>query len=137
MKTFIRLLLVIVFISSLSMADEYAVIANKNMKNLSNSQIKAIFLKKLTLINNIKIVPVNLGVRDSMRLKFEKEILHMGFSRLKAYWTKQHYLGHRPPVSMKSQSGVKSLINKVDGAIGYINIKNIDDSVHVIYKWSE
>ncbi len=116
---------------------EYALITNKGMSNLSQSQIKAIYLKKLTLVNDVKVVPLNLGAKDSLRLKFENDILGMSFPRLKAYWTKQHYLGHRPPVTMKSQESIKSFVKKVDGAIGYINAQDVDNNVKVIHRWSD
>ena len=137
MKSLLQIYVAIVLLSALSLADEYAVISNKNMKNLSITQIKAIFLKKSTLTNDVKVVPVNLAARDSLRLKFEKEILHMSFQRLKVYWTKQHYLGKRPPISMKSQESVKTFVKKIEGSIGYINAKSVDESVNVIYKWSD
>lgn len=135
-KIALSLLLSFVYVSS-SLSDEYVIISNKNMKELSPSQIKAIFLKKLTIINDNKVVPVNLGLRDEVRLKFEKKILKMNFSRLKTYWTKQHYLGHRPPVSMKSQKSVKAFVKKVDGSIGYIKAIDVDNDLKIIYKWSD
>jgi len=132
-----NILLSILLLTSVSFANEYVVISNKNMKDLSINQIKAIFLKKLAFIEDIKAVPINLEARDPLRLKFEKEILNMSFSRLKTYWTTQHYLGHRPPISMKSQKSIKSFVKKVDGSIGYINAENLDNSVKVIYKWRD
>ena len=124
-------------LSTISIASEYVVISNKKMKNLSKTQIKAIFLKKISIINDMKIVPINLGTRNPIRVKFEKEVLKMSFVRLKSYWTKQHYLGHRPPLNMKSQDSIKAFIKKVDGAIGYIEVNNLDDSVKELYRWRE
>ena len=118
-------------------AKDYAVIANKNTKNLTHEKIKAVFLKKLVIVNGKKIVPVNLSPRDSVRSSFEKNIIGMRYSRLKSYWTKQHYLGHRPPLTMKSQQSVLAFIKKIDGSIGYIDTKNIDNSVNILYKWSD
>ncbi len=137
MEKIASVFVVLILFSTISLADTYAVIVNKNMKNINKVQIKAIFLKKLTRINNIKVVPVNLNARDGLRRKFEKELLHMSFARLKAYWIKQHYLGNRPPLSMKSQESVREFVKKVDGAIGYIDTKHVDESVKVIYEWSD
>lgn len=130
-------IILIFFLCTVSLdADEFAVVANKKMAQLSQSQIKAIFLKKLTLIDDINVVPVNLGATDSVRLAFEKDIINMSFTRLKSYWTKQHYLGHRPPITMKSAQSVKAFVQKVEGAIGYINIQDADENMNIIYKWS-
>jgi ABC-type phosphate transport system substrate-binding protein len=118
-------------------ADEYVVISNKNAQILSAEQIKAIYLKKLIIVNDINIVPINLDSGDQLRDKFNNEILNMSVSRLQTHWTKQHYLGHRPPLSLKSQESVKAFVKKVDGAIGYVNKKNIDDEVRVLYQWRD
>ncbi len=132
-----KIILLLILFHSLSLASEYVVIANKDMKRLSKIEIKAIFLKKITIIDDKKVVPINLGIRDSLRKKFEKKILRKSFRRLKTYWTKQHYLGHRPPISMHSQQSIKSFVKKVEGAIGYIELKNLDDSVKEIYRWRD
>lgn len=137
MKTVIRITLLTIVLSILSLADEYVVISNSKMKDLSTAQIKAIFLKKITIIENINAVPVNLGAMDPIREKFENKIVEMDFERLKSYWTKEHYLGKRPPVTMQSEESVKAFVKKVEGAIGYINAKNLDNSVKVLYRWSE
>lgn len=134
---YLKLLLALFLISSYSSANEYAVISNKKISDISSTQIKAIFLKKTSYIDDIKVIPVNLGAKNSIRSSFEKRILKMHLSRLKSYWTKQHYLGRRPPLSMKSPEMIKAFVKKVDGALGYIDSKNIDNSVNVLYKWSE
>ena len=132
-----HLFLLLVLLTCDLSAEHYAVIAHKNMSALTPSQIRAIFLKKLTIIDNIPVVPVNLGVNHPLRAQFEKEILKMGFSRLKAYWSKQHYLGQRPPLNMKSQKSVKAFVKKVEGAITYVDAAHLDDNVTVLYRWSK
>lgn len=60
----------ILLFACISFGDEYVVISNNNMKDLSTNQIKAIFLNKLSFIEDIKVVPINLDARDSLRVKF-------------------------------------------------------------------
>lgn len=132
-----RFLLIFLLFTSILFGNEYVVIVNKNMKKFSNAEIKAIFLKKITFVDDTKIVPINLGANDPIRIKFQEHLLHMSLQRLKSYWMKQHYLGHRPPLSMKSQESIKAFVNKVDGAIGYIDASNADQSIKVIYRWSD
>ncbi|MBU1657526.1 hypothetical protein KKG72_00555 [bacterium] len=137
MKKAVQGFILITLLSVVSLADEYAVISNKQMKDLSITQIKAIFLKKITYVEDVKVIPVNLEARDSLRLQFENDILEMDFSRLKAYWTSQHYLGHRPPVSVKSEDSVITFVKKVEGAVGYVHVRSLNDSVKILYKWSD
>ena len=133
----LKLFLAIFLLYNIAYSHEYAVIANKHMDDLSPSQIRAIFLKKVILINDMKAVPINLDARDPLREKFEQQILEMSFDRLQSYWTKEHYLGHRPPISLKSQESIKAFVKKVDGSIGYIDSVNVDEGVKILYKWSD
>lgn len=138
MKFMLRLsfFIVIVFSNNLS-ATEYAVVSSKKINKITLGQIKALFLKKTFCIGNKKIVPLNLPPRYKIRSSFEKKVLNMSFNRLKSYWTKQHYLGHRPPITMKSQESIKVFIKKIDGAIGYIELDKVDKELNIIYKWSD
>jgi ABC-type phosphate transport system substrate-binding protein len=137
-KTLVKISIVFLFFSiNASAQEKYAVISNKNLTHLSLSQIKAIFLKKVSYINDMKVVPINLNSRNKIRNSFEKNVLMMNLSRLKSYWIKQHYLGHRPPITMKSEESLKAFVKKIDGAIGYINIKNVDSEINVLYEWSD
>ena len=126
-----------VLISFTLSANSYVVVSKKNIKSISLGQLKALYLKKSSYLDTLKIVPLNLTAKDSVRTSFEKNILHMNFSRLKRYWMKQHYLGHRPPISLKSEQSVISFVKKVDGAIGYIHVKNLDDELQVLYRWKD
>ncbi|MBU0721267.1 hypothetical protein KJ877_07990 [bacterium] len=120
-------------------AVEYAVIANKKLDNysFSKAKIKMIFLKKHKILNGTELVPINLESANSIRNSFESNVLNMSKNRIKSFWTKEHYLGHRPPLSVKSSKSVLSFVRKIDGAIGYVLLSDADESVNVIYKWSE
>ena len=134
MKDSLRLILFILLITNLSAAP-FVVIAHKDMPRLSSAQIKAVFLKKRLFLDGVTLVPLNLGVKDPLRHTFEKQLLHMGFSRLKSYWSRQHYLGHRPPLSMHSQESVIAFVQKVEGSMGYIDEAHLTPDLHVIYRW--
>lgn len=118
-------------------AQEYALVSNKLLAKVSVDQVRAIFLKKMTHLNNIHLVPVNLPVSSKIRQSFEKYIVKMSQKRLKSYWIKQHYLGKRPPLRMKSELSAVRFVKNVQGAISYINLKNVNDSVTLLYKWSD
>jgi len=134
MKKLQALLFLSLLFSNL-LADKYVVVSNQKMKALSKTQIRAIFLKKMQIVNDIKVVPLNTVPKDLLRVSFEKNVLKMSFESLKSYWTSQHYLGHRPPLSMKSQKSIIAFIKRVDGAIGYIEEKNLDQDLKVLYRW--
>ncbi|MDF1876800.1 hypothetical protein JHD47_03105 [Sulfurimonas sp. SAG-AH-194-L11] len=116
-------------------AQEYAVVAKKGMQKVSANQIRALFLKKTSYIGDKKVVVLNLSAQESLRMSFEKKVLKMNFRHLKEYWIKQHYLGHRPPITLKSQESIIAFIKKVDGAIGYVELKKVDDELKILYRW--
>jgi hypothetical protein len=118
-------------------AKEYAVVASFAYEDMPINKIKALFLKKSAYVGSFKIVPLNLSLGDAGRNSFEKNVLGMNFPTLKSYWTKQHYLGHRPPISLKSQKAMKAFIKNVQGAIGYIELKNVDRELNILYIWSD
>ncbi|MDB2562662.1 hypothetical protein N9X61_03565 [Sulfurimonas sp.] len=132
-----RFILGVLLFSSFCFADEYFIISNKKIDTLSRSQVKAIYLKKLHFINDVRIVPLNLELKHPLRKKFEKNILKMGFIQLKSYWNKQHYLGKRPPLNMKSQEAILAFVKKVDGSIAYIDAQPLDNSLNILYKWED
>lgn len=118
-------------------AEEYLIISASETTQLSQSEVRAIFLKKMSMIQGKKVIPLNLSAHNPLRTHFENDILQMSFSRLKSYWSKQHYLGHRPPISLKSQEAVIAFVKKVDGAIGYIEAQKMDDTLHVLFRWEQ
>ena len=116
---------------------DYAVICNQRLQDLTPLQIKAAYLKKLTRHKGLHLVPLNLSLNDPLRKKFEKELLKINFQSLKSYWTKQHYLGKRPPISMKSQKSAQAFVYKIQGAIAYVELENVQDNVKILYQWKD
>ena len=133
-----KIILFFIIISATTLfSNEYAIVANPNINKLSLGEIRAIYLQKIIFFNNLKMVPLNLSPKNRIRKSFEKKVLKMNINRLKSYWIKQHYLGHRPPITMKSQKSLQKFITNVDGAIGYVEIKNLQNGMNILYKWSD
>ena len=130
-------LLYILLIPLLSYAQEFVVVMQKNsaLGNLSQAKVKMIFLKKQKMSQDILLVPINLPPSSSIRKSFEKQVLGMSRNRLKSFWTKEHYLGHRPPLTMKSSRSTLSFVEKIDGVIGYIPAKEVNANLKILYKW--
>jgi hypothetical protein len=118
-------------------ANEYALVGSPKLLPISKLQIQAIYLKKLHYLHGIKVVPLNLEVNNKIRKSFNRHILKMNYEELKRYWMQQHYLGHRPPVSLHSQKSIISFVEKVDGAIGYLELQNVQKNMHILFRWSD
>ena len=115
--------------------NEYVLVTNQTskVKQLSLHEIQALYLAK----KRGSIVVINQCPSCVARGSFEKNILKQNRSRLNAYWIKQHYLGIRPPKVIQSEQGVKLFLKNFENSIGYIDKANIDNSLKVIYEWSE
>ena len=115
--------------------NEYVLVTNQTSKIevLSLHEIQALYLAK----KRGKIVVLNQCSNCIARGSFEKHILKQNRSRLNTYWIKQHYLGIRPPKVIKSEQGVKLFLKNFENSIGYIDKSNIDNSLKIIYEWSE
>jgi len=130
-------LLLLLVLSTLVFAQEYVVVSNVLVKDLSPVQIRAVFLKKLIHHHNLKLVSVNLPAYSLIRKSFEKHILKMDNNRLRSYWIRQHYLGKRPPLVMKSEEGALRFIKKIQGGLSYAKIEAIDESMKILYQWKD
>ncbi len=115
----------------------YSVIVSKNLAlpTISPQEIRDIYLQKRHTIGNQQIIPVNLVGQDEVRSEFEAVVLGMDRNSLNMYWVKQHFQGNTPPVTQPSFESIKVFVKNVEGSMGYIPSKMVDNSVRVIYEF--
>ena len=87
---------------------------------MSADEIRDVYLGKRHLAGDVRLIPLQLGAEDPLRLEFESEILHMSRPALQAWWVRRHYLGQRPPKVVGSAEAVLAYVQQVEGAIGYV-----------------
>lgn len=101
---------------------------------LTQSQVRMIYLKKRRFWGDMKLVALNLPPQNDFRKTFENNILNMNTVQLDNYWIKEHYKGYRPPYRVETVESMILFIKKVEGAIGYIPINEVDKDLKVIYE---
>lgn len=70
---------------------------------------------------------------SDVRREFEKQVLNMSASQLKTYWAKHIFTGqNRPPQEFDSEEQMKQWIASTPGALGYLHVNQVDDSVKVL-----
>ena len=114
------------------------VIVNKdNQAVLSEKDISRIFLGNLkSYSTGDTITPINITSKKALRKEFNKKVLHKSSSQVKAYWSKLLFSGKGvPPKELKSDQQIKEFIAANPNAIGYIDRKNLDDSVKSILEF--
>jgi ABC-type phosphate transport system substrate-binding protein len=132
---FIIIALSLSLVSVEAAADVVAVVAANNpVSTLTKIQIEDIFLGKMTRFPNGRpVLPVdqveNSAARDAFYLNFADKSPAL----IKAFWSKIIFTGRgQPPPEVLNDVEVKKYIAKHPDAIGYIEQKQVDDSVNVV-----
>ncbi|MDD2369359.1 MAG: hypothetical protein PHQ90_08660 [Sulfuricurvum sp.] len=104
-------------------ADPLVIASGENfgVNTINVDEIRGIYTGKQFRLNNKKIIPLNLGIDNPLRSKFEQNILGENKDTLAQYWLQAHYLGHHTPKVFKSQESVAEFLSKVDNSIGYVD----------------
>lgn len=131
-------LMVLVFCSTGTVsawAEPIAVVVNKSNSSddISTLELARIFEAKLNRWQDgTKIVPINREFAAMIRETFSQVVHSKGVDKMRAYWYDQQYHGITPPMTQESSVAVKRLVARVPGAIGYIYLSEVDDTVKVI-----
>jgi len=128
-------LLLIIGVASLSFAGVVVIVNPQNsVSSLSSKDMRNIYrLKKTTWAAGDKIKVVNLGKKDTIREKFSELILKKSPAVMEKFYLKRALAGKgQPPKVLNSSSDVKEFVRINKNAIGYIDVKDADNSVRVL-----
>ena len=104
--------------------------ARKAQLNLED--VARIYLKKHRVWDDGQpIVALNQAPGSPARESFSQLALGSESTRLSTYWNEQYFHGILPPVALSSAASVKRYVASDPNAIGYIELSDVDDSVHV------
>ena len=114
---------------------EVAVIVNpQNVEEWNPAQVRSIFLGKIKVFNNgLPIFPIDIEAGDTLRDEFRTKVLRKSEEDLNAYWMRMWSFSEGgPPEEVENPAIVVQLIADNKSAIGYVDIKHVNDSVKVI-----
>lgn len=122
---------------SAAFAADYAVVVAKEsgISAMEQSRIRDIFLRRRNFEGSVKLIPVNPLGEDELRRRFEEAVLMMDRDEVTRYWTASHFQGVSPPTTQASLESVKRFVERVQGAIGYLPLTMVDDSIRVLYEF--
>lgn len=139
MKQFIVLALTAALMPfSTARADLY-IIANKDLPvaQLDKEDIAAIYLlKKKHWDNGEDIMPINLPAQAEARNRFTAEIFDSTPEKLGSYWDKMLFKGETPPVTQSSEQAVTLFVERIKGAIGYVETKPQSAQIKILQQFS-
>lgn len=123
---------------STAWADLY-IIANKDLPaaQLDKDDIAAIYLlKKKHWENGEDIMPINLPAQADARSRFTAEIFNSTPEKLGSYWDKMLFKGETPPVTQNSEQAVILFVERIKGAIGYVETKPQSPQIKILQQFS-
>jgi len=80
------------------------------------------------------VLPVNREYGSDTRKEFERIVFADLRVPLSRYWNEQYFLGVLPPATLVSDAAVRQYVAARPNAIGYIDARNVDDSVRVLLR---
>lgn len=125
-----------VFLQSTVTLGGIVVIGNPANKNhLTEDQVAKIFLgKSHEFPDGTSAKPVDQAEGRASREEFLTKILNKNERTLKSYWSMLVFTGNgTPPETLADDQAVKKFVSSNSEAIGYIDSKEVDASVKVIF----
>lgn len=126
----------LVMVFALPLQADMVVIVNPSnrISRLSAEDIQDIYLfKKIIWKHGTRITPVDLPIKDPARQRFSERLLRRNLEEMENHYLMRALAGQgQPPITAGSPDEVKKLIKTMEGAIGYIDEKDVDASVKVI-----
>ncbi|NRB37182.1 MAG: hypothetical protein HRU20_01795 [Pseudomonadales bacterium] len=120
---------------SISLSAEVVVVVNPDNHNqLTQTQIRHIFLgKALTFPNGDKVQMYDLPQGDKNRDDFRNKLLRKSETRLSSYWARMLFSSRaKPPRQLDDAAAIKRIISQNPNAIAYINEDDVDAQVRVV-----
>ncbi|RYZ09477.1 MAG: hypothetical protein EOO73_04060 [Myxococcales bacterium] len=125
---------------SLAGGEVLAVIVNKAnpSKVLGQNELRLIFqTTKKSWDFGEDAVPINLLEDSPLRADFDQAVLGLDPERVARYWTDRKVRGGaRPPARMPTSSAVLKAVASKPGAVGYVRLSEVNNTVKVVAKVS-
>ena len=133
-----KLLILLAALLPLSANADLYIIANKDLPEtqLDKSEISAIYLlKKKHWENGDDIMPINLPATADARTHFTAQIFDSTPEKLGSYWDKMLFKGETPPVTQNSEQAVIMFVERIKGAIGYVETKPQSTQIKILQQF--
>ena len=133
-----KLLILLTALLPLSVHADLYIIANKELpiSQLEKSDISAIYLlKKKHWENGEDIMPINLPATADARARFTTQIFDSTPEKLGSYWDKMLFKGETPPVTQNSEQAVIMFVERIKGAIGYVETKPQSSQIKILQQF--
>lgn len=134
---FFSIVLLAILNSSVSFAEEYAVISlNQSLTPLKKIQIKMLYKGNITSINGNSTKILDLPANSNIRQKFYYSLLNKSPSQMQSIWAKQSFSGRATaPFELKTDDleSVLQWLESTPTGIAYYPLKQLPNNVKILY----
>lgn len=105
-----------------------------NQESPNRSDLAAMFTtRKQSWGGGRRVVPFNFPAKHDLRVAFDEAVLKMGPDDIARYWIDRRIRGgNPPPKQVPSGAMIVKLVQKLDGAVGYVPKSMVSGDVRVI-----
>lgn len=136
-----RLLLLLLALGGVARATEPAtpgvvlIVHPSRTDHVSVEELRRIYLRQRRFWQDgDPVLPVNREYGSETRKAFERAVFGALKVPLSRYWNEQYFLGILPPATLASDAAVRQYVAARPNAIGYIDARDLDDSVRVLLR---
>jgi ABC-type phosphate transport system substrate-binding protein len=100
--------------------------------SLTASDLRRIFRKQRRFWDDgSPVIAINQSAATSARARFESLVFGDEAAGLPTYWNRRYFEGVFPPITFDSDEAVQRYVASKPNAIGYVDTRVVNDSVHV------
>lgn len=133
MKYFTAILMyTLLSVSSVALAADYVLITDNSnpVTTISAKDVKNVYLGKKSVWSDGSHITVFTQIGSTVNKVFMKEMARKTPQQYSTYWKKSLFTGTGlPPKDFSSDDAVKAAVAAKPGAIGYISVSALDDTV--------
>lgn len=102
---------------------------------ISVQELRRIYLRQRRFWGDREpVLPVNQEHGSAIRTAFDDVVFGTMVASLVRYWNEQYFQGVLPPPTLGSDSAVRQYVAARKNAVGYIDARQVDDSVRVLLR---
>jgi ABC-type phosphate transport system substrate-binding protein len=107
-------------------------------ERLSQNDVVDIFLGRYRqLPSGAHAVPIDQPSNSALRAEFYRRLVNKELAEINSYWARLYFSGKTaPPVAAASNADVLALLLSTPGAIAYLERRQLDARVRVVFEFS-
>jgi len=109
------------------------VAAQSTLRDISHALLRRVFLGEPTEHAGVRLVPLNYGPDDPVRVAFDRAALGFSPAASGRYWVDRRIRGQGlPPRTVPNQALLRAVVARLNGGIGYVTADQLNPTVRAL-----